>query len=103
MPKDDDMSSLRSRGQQGAPRRACSELPTAGRGRPGGRAAPALTWMMDCSSWILVFSISFSRSSSRTCSFLGRFSMSFFSFSDWFLSSLHSSSILFSRCFSWSI
>lgn len=29
MPKDDDMSSLRSRGQQGAPRRACSELPTA--------------------------------------------------------------------------
>lgn len=69
------------------------------------RPAPPtpLTCMMDCSSWILVFSISFSRSSSSTCSFLGRFSMSFFSFRDWFRSSLHSSSILFSRCFSWSI
>lgn len=61
------------------------------------------TWMIDCNSWILVFIISFSRSSSRTCSFLGRFSISFFSFKDWFLSSLHSSSTLFKRCFSWSI
>ena len=58
---------------------------------------------MDCSSCSLILSISFSLSSSKICSLFGRFSMSFFSLRLCLLSILHSSSTLFSLCFSWSI